>query len=244
MVSSETQERAINLGKALVQELGLESSRDTLARWMSHYIAEQITIAENTTGEEKSKADEYCFKTILKLWNHRSSLPSNGYPFKNFEPIFKALNRFDPDNPHYYYFDNSRFRTVDDVTKPEIQIDEVQLWINVALSIDRAARILIDSAFNRAAHNALDEKTISWIENVAGISVDDENDISVITSLIGAAQESDPSQEEIDRRRQRLKSKIEQLDMFVELSRLLRQELVDEVENLSKNEINITTEIE
>ena len=40
MVSSEIQERAISLGKALVQELELEPGVDTLSRWMAHYVAE------------------------------------------------------------------------------------------------------------------------------------------------------------------------------------------------------------
>lgn len=43
----------MNLGKALVKELNLDPGVDTTARWMAHYIAEQIERAENSTGAEK-----------------------------------------------------------------------------------------------------------------------------------------------------------------------------------------------
>ena len=46
MENSEIQKRIINLGKALVEEIGLDPGVDTLARWMAHYIAEQMEIAE------------------------------------------------------------------------------------------------------------------------------------------------------------------------------------------------------
>ena len=64
----EQQKKAINLGKLLVNELGLESSNDTLSRWMAHYISEKMLLAEKLPeGEEKNKAEKDCFETILKL---------------------------------------------------------------------------------------------------------------------------------------------------------------------------------
>jgi len=54
MESSGMQKRIINLGKALVEELGLDTGVDTLARWMAHYIAEQMEIAKNAKGTEIS----------------------------------------------------------------------------------------------------------------------------------------------------------------------------------------------
>ena len=83
MASSEMRKRIINLGKALIEELGLDPGVDTLARWMAHYIAEQMTIAENATGDDKIEAEQHCFETILKLWQHRSSLPNGRRPFES-----------------------------------------------------------------------------------------------------------------------------------------------------------------
>lgn len=247
-VSSETQERAISLGKALVQELELESSVDTLSRWMAHYVAEQIVITENTTGDEKSEAEQRCFDTVLKLWERRSSLPNGRYPFKSFEAIFKALNRIDPDNSQSYYFDNSHFQaTANNDGISEVQTNEVEPWINIALSIDRAARVLVDFAFKQAACNAVDEKIITWIENATGISADDENDISVIISLVGETQEDDHDEEALEKMRRGLRSRIEKLDIFTKSSNLLRNKLIEELENASKKSstnTDITTTFE
>ena len=76
--------RIINLGKALVGELGLDPGVDTLARWMAHYTAEQMTIAETATDNDKIKAEQHCFETILKLWQHRSTLADGRGPFESF----------------------------------------------------------------------------------------------------------------------------------------------------------------
>lgn len=102
MASSEIQERIINLGKALVEELG--SRIGTPSRWMAHYIAEQMTIADNAQGDDKIRAEQKCFETILKLWEHRSSLPNGQRPFENFEPIFRVLEQLNPENKQPFYF--------------------------------------------------------------------------------------------------------------------------------------------
>lgn len=233
MVSSETQERAISLGKALVQELRLEPGVDTLSRWMAHYVAEQIAIAENATGDEKSEAEQRCFDTVLKLWECRASLPNGRYPFKGFEAIFKALNKIDPDNSQSYYFDDSHFQaTANNDGISELQTDEVQSWINIALCIDRAARVLIDFSFKQAACNAADEKTVAWLKTATGISDDNENDFSVIIRLIGEIQEDDYNEETLEKMRQGLRLRIEKLDTFTEFSSLLRTELVKELDEI------------
>lgn len=66
----------MNLGKKLVKELDLDPGVDTLARWMAHYIAEQIILLEQKSGEEKKLAEERCIDMILKLWSHRATLPN------------------------------------------------------------------------------------------------------------------------------------------------------------------------
>jgi hypothetical protein len=235
-VSSEIQERAISLGKALVQELGLEPGVDTLSRWMAHYISEQIVLAENAPDNEKTEAKQRCFDTILKLWKHRLSLPNGRYPFKNFEPIFETLSRLDPDNSRPYYFDNSHFQKSENDDTPEDQTNEVQSWINMALSIDAAARVLIDFAIKQAACNAEDEKTGAWIEKSTGISDDKYDDLSIITRLLEEPQKDELEEEARERTSYELSSRIEKLNMlieFIEFSRSLRDELTENLDNTS-----------
>ncbi|WP_443661983.1 hypothetical protein [Clostridium sp.] len=79
------QKRIINLGKALVEELGLDTGVDTLARWMAHYIAEQMGIAKDAKETEKVKAERRCFETILMLWQHQSFISNGRRPFDSQE---------------------------------------------------------------------------------------------------------------------------------------------------------------
>ena len=178
MERSEMKDRIINLGKALVQELGLEPGVDTLSRWMAHYVAEQIAISENASGDKKSKAEQRCFETVLKLWEHRSLLPDGRRPLESFEPIFRALDRLDPESPRPFYYDPPHVHSsgLNDVSEPIS--DDVQKWIDVALGVDHAARVLIDFAFKQAAAKAKDKKTKSWIENATDLKGGD--DLSVI----------------------------------------------------------------
>lgn len=183
-----------------------------------------------------SEAKQRCFDTILKLWKHRSSLLNSLYPFKSFEPIFETLSRLDPENSRTYYFDNSHFENTENEDPPEDQTNEVQLWINVALSIDAAARVLIDVALKQAACNTEDDKIVAWLEKSRGISSDENYDISIITRLIEESKQDENAEEVSERTRQELSSRIEKLDMFIEFSQLLREELTENLNSISEKD--------
>ena len=44
-----------------MKELKLEPGVDTFSRWMSHYLAEKISVAEQSEGGEKEAAEKECF---------------------------------------------------------------------------------------------------------------------------------------------------------------------------------------
>jgi hypothetical protein len=237
--SSEIQERIINLGKALVEELDLEDSVDTLARWMAHYVAEQIVTAENTTGDEKFHAEQHCFETILKLWQHRSSLPTGHRPFENFESIFRALERLDPESSRPFYYSHPPFRASESGDAAKGMQDDVQKWTNLALGIDRTARILIRFAFSQATLSAADEKTSSWLENA--VKLTNSDDLSIVARLLPTDLD-DQDEETLEQIRQAhekdLRSKIEKLDFFTKVSSLLHAALIKELEIVSKEDVS------
>jgi len=85
----------IELGKRIVKELSMEKGTDTLGRWMAHYIAELIESAENChDAVEKEKAEEKCFSMILKLWEHRSTLPRSINPIMDYAHILEAIEYY------------------------------------------------------------------------------------------------------------------------------------------------------
>lgn len=220
MEDSEIQKRTMNLGKALVNELNLDPGVDTLARWMAHYIADQITIVENSSGIEKKEAEERCFATILKLWNHRSGMPGENKPLMNFEPILQTLKRLDPENEHHFFFRN-RKKTKDNV--PE----EVQKWLDIANGIDEAARVWLKYVFKQAASAATDTDTLDWLENSAALQEDDP--YSFILQDLYIDDIWGETQNENEKKRKSLIKKIEKLESFAELNQLLLKENRDEL---------------
>ena len=59
---------------------------------MAHYIAELIKAVEEADNlKERKKAQEKCYQTILKLWEHRPSLPDGARPLSNIEGVLKAI---------------------------------------------------------------------------------------------------------------------------------------------------------
>jgi len=70
----EGEQRLQDLTRALMEELGLESD-NLLASWVTDYIAQKIILADDAEGEEKVKAQQLCFDSILKLWQHHTYFP-------------------------------------------------------------------------------------------------------------------------------------------------------------------------
>lgn len=243
MEDSETQKRIISLGEKLVKELKGQRL-DTFARWMAHYIAEQMTIAKSAKGNDKIKAEKRCFDAILKLWQHRSSWPDNARPFKNFEPIFRALERLDPKNPTRYFRLHPGFDQFDsyDAVKDNDNA-EVHEWLKLVKVIDQTARICLDHAFQQAALNATDEKTLAWIEKAAEFSEND--DISIVVRLLGSdLSDLEESVEFVKQaqelKRDELKLGIDHLDLFLQFGQELRAVFLADLESITKDDSSVS----
>lgn len=146
----------LNLGKLLVKELGLEPGVDTLSRWMAHYIAQQMTEIETSSGADKQAAEEKCFESILKLWKHRAYYQIGDKPFENFEPIFQTLDRLNPDHEEPFYF-HSEYAVRDKSGNTD---DVVKQYLLMATQIDKVVRVWLKFIFQHAAEQAIDEKNI------------------------------------------------------------------------------------
>ncbi len=182
MESSETLDKIINLGKLFVKELKLEPGVDTFSRWMAHYLAEKITIAEQSKGTEKEIAERECFDVILKLWQHRHSLPSGRRPFQSFEPILDLLSKLNPEREEPFFYGAMRGQKLSELEIDNLNYESVEKWVSVANEIDRTIRIWIEYALSQAASIAKNERTKEWIENA--IDLPDNDDTGLIKILL------------------------------------------------------------
>lgn len=196
----------LNLGKLLVNELGLESSVDTLSRWMAHYIAQQMIEIENTTGRDKEIAEEKCYETILKLWKHMAYYQTGNKPFENFDPIFHTLERLNPDNEEPFYFQSSYL-------SKDNENDKIKQFLSMASTIDKTVRIWLKFVFQQAAEQAVDEKTKEWLKAAAPLS--DKEEASLIVRIL-SNQDTDENdiEDSKEEKVKLLKRRIEQLKVY------------------------------
>lgn len=113
MAPSKQRKDTLGLGKHLVRELNLADGVDTLGRWMAHHLAELIHEAERgKTVAGRLKASQQATETILRIWDHRKSLPHDAYPIARYEDLLKVIDRLRIDNnPYKFYGHNFQNRT-------------------------------------------------------------------------------------------------------------------------------------
>jgi hypothetical protein len=181
-----TNQEIINLGKAIITELGMERDSNTPARWLVHYIAENIHKSENCEGEKKDAAERKCVDAIFKLWNHRSELPRGLNPFTEFDSVFRGLSRLDKLSEKPYFNEFSQF---DHEIDCEDEAESKQ-WVDIAISIDKVAKELISESFESAAEVAITEKS----QEILKLAPEDSgDDIRIMLRFL--SDENDKSKE-------------------------------------------------
>lgn len=223
---SERYAAIIKLGKKLVEELVLNNSVDTLGRWMAHHIAELIYDAENTTDETVRIAKQLEIRdSVWAFWANRYELPFGNKPFKELEPILRALESLDPENqrPRYFF-------PYPGLTNTEKESTETQKWLKIAENIDSSSKILIDYCLSLAAENSID-KSQEWVELAKKAGLDDDFDLIEfrIFQLRGnPANTTHPSSAQ----RRVLKKRQKNLAAFLSLATQLDEQLKSQLEAL------------
>ncbi|WP_268125462.1 hypothetical protein [Roseivirga pacifica] len=226
MEDSRASKEIIDLGKTIVKELNLEPGVDTLARWMSHYIAEKITQVEEFTGKAKEQAEKECFDTILKLWEHRSSALRGSSFLRDFDKLFETLQKLDPnrDSPFYYPPMTQFLFEEDEIVQEEKNNTEQAIDLfDAALRVDKLARSLIADLLGRGVANIeVDKEKRQSIENmIYHINYPDTRIIRFTSDFSNSIQalkdeEEDPKKEQIRELEEKIRH-LEELDTFKNL---------------------------
>ena len=224
MEDLEMQERIINLGKHISEELEQGEYPDTLSRWMAHYIAQLITQTENSTGGKKKATEKECFNTILKLWEYKSSFPNGKKPFERFEVIFKTLEKLNPDNHNQFFYNNQQENETDD--------DFVKQSMKVIQIIDEAVRVWIEYILKDAVELANDEKTKKWLK--MAIPTKNRDEVNILFKILGSDDDNDDLKSRVIKEIKYLESRIEQLEGFKKYSDMIHSKLTKQI-NLLKD---------
>lgn len=227
MASSTTQSKIISLGNQLVALLDAEHNVDQLTRWMAHYVAEQITLAESATGEAKATAEARCYDTILKLWAHRGDLPVHSRPFERFATIFRVLERIDPESAHGFYHRFGR----DEPPKR----GSLEAMIQFIIDLDDAARILLELGLVAAVERATDEQTEKFLRDAVPAVRDRE--VDAVQKLVDLAEEPHGADAE-KKLAERLRSRIDTLDRFAKMCAGVRENFATQLKGLEGEKQN------
>ena len=235
MENSELQTQIINLGKLFVSELGLDPGVDTFSKWIAHYIAEKMTLAEQLPpGEDKKEAEKECFETILKLWEHRWLLPAGKRPLEKFEPILKTLKRLNPEEQEPFFYRSLDYE-LSELEKDNPDLKEITDSTNMALQIDKVARIWIDFALHQAALKAKSKKTEALLKNT--INLRDNDDIKTLRIFLDNDSSIDLENYNEDNvkksfRLEKLKKRIVELEKFKDFNSAITESYKKELEDL------------
>lgn len=216
-------EATLELGRKLTKELGLDQSVDTLGRWMAHYIAELIQNVENASSEERPAKMQACCDAILNLWKHKHTLSNGKRPFEEIEPLLRTLKSLDPedDTPRY-------FRSVRAVVEDEDENEETKSWLKLADEVDYTAKVLIRYCLCQAAQSSLN-RSLEWVALAQAAGVDRSVEFPIIRVIFeenAVLKASDPGEIE----KERIMDRIERLEKFMEMAKVVVSELSREVQ--------------
>lgn len=208
----------MELGLALVKEMGLDPGDDTLlSSWMAHYIAELIEGAETSSAENRTEKMEKCADAILALWEHRHQLPTGNRPFEDLAPVLRALKSLDPTDKTPRYFRSVR-KAIDETDESS----ETRKWLELADGLDYSAKLLIGHCLTQASQTAVD-KSKGWVALAEAAGLEDGLDFVLIRIITDESKllQSEPGEKE----RKQLKDRIERLESFAELAASLSCDL-------------------
>jgi hypothetical protein len=220
----------LDLGRALVKELGADQGVDTLSRWMAHYIAELIETAEAATDELRSDKLSKCADAILDLWRHRHEFANGKGPFEDMEPILRALQSLDPNDDTPRYFRSHR----NGVGKME-QNSGSKKWLELADGLDYSAKSLIRYCLIQAAQPGLDNSK-NWAELAETAGLEEAVELPLIR-FITAESDLTKTNATDEMERKLLEDRLKKLEAFKKMANCLASDLRRQLKNINGGKI-------
>lgn len=236
MEDSNAQDKILNFGKAIVKELDLDPGIDTLSKWIAHYVAEKIMFLDRLTGNKKAQAEKDCFEAILKLWEHRWSIPREKPFLQDFESLFVTLNKLNPNIdtafflPPQFIFDMEQeikgSKSIQMDNESENSLDEdvnPQTYLDTALKVDEIAKSLLADLLNRAVSglNLTSEREELIRNSIEAIDYPESRIITIISDYNNYLEIQKENTDEINKIISKINSRIRDLEDFTSIIKSL-----------------------
>lgn len=152
--SKQSEDKIIELGKTLIDELDLNNRFNTLARWMAHYISELIHKMESTSSEaERVKLKKECCELIIQLWDKRERIPIKK-PTEKLEPIISVLELLKEEkHPFIPFLFTEKQRNL-----------KSKNWVEFLKVIKESSKRIYNKSLMSMIHDKVLEKDNQWVE--------------------------------------------------------------------------------
>lgn len=222
MDSSSKCDDVVSLGEALVEELGLARSVDTLGRWMSHHVAELIMAAKTAKPEEVEEAELRCRRAVIDLWNHLEIRFGNT---ERIEGLFETLTKLDPENQDFHYETEIRELLKQRCTSLPPKLLTAEHWLDEARLVDYGARTLIIHCLKEAAM-IIGKEDEDFLELAQALS-SETGIVGTYNVLVG--QLSDFAETTESRRVQEIERQIQIAELLANSAKSLKERLENEL---------------
>lgn len=193
---------------------------------MANHLAEKLTLEKAAHGAAKKKLSDECADLIIKLWDHRNSLPNGARPFGAFEPLFSVLQDLaNNSQPRNFYL-----RASPPAVKAPKEILEL---IALVTRIDDAANTLIRFILARVVER-VPAKDKRWTKLRAAIKPS-HFDIQIVFRAMGEAEKLvDEKQKLKSAEIKELKGLLADLKVFMGLAQEVRTHFENRVAVVEK----------
>lgn len=151
------------LGKTLIEEYGLESSTNTLERWMLHYLAELFDKEKECDNADEIKTIQLEIKEIiLEFWRLRYRLADEDSLFKKNQALIDTLKKISPQSVIPI---SSFFNPYD--SKDTLEVSEAG-WQERLLAIEKSSKVVMSHCVLRYLNEIADKNSdiVKLIESI------------------------------------------------------------------------------
>ena len=151
------------LGKTLIEEYGLESSTNTLERWMLHYLAELFDKEREYGNADETKTIQLEIKEIiLEFWRLRYRLADEDSLFKKNQALIDTLEKISPQSVIPI---SSFFNPYD--SKDTLEVSEAG-WQERLLAIDKSSKVVMSHCVLKYLNDIADKNNdiVKLIESI------------------------------------------------------------------------------
>ncbi len=197
------------LGKTLIEEYGLESSTNTLERWMLHYLAELFDKEKECNNADETKTIQLEIKEIiLEFWRLRYYLADEDSLFKKNQALIDTLEKI---NPQSIIPISSFFNPYD--SKDTLEVSEAG-WQERLLAIDKSSKVVISHCVLRYLNDIADKNSdiVQLIESIEAFNSPE----SFLSRFYGDETAEKNKIENIEERIQNLTVLIDTADSVIE----------------------------